>query len=277
MSVPRYSGPVPEKLFEHVLVTRFNSPISDNSPVPDDDWLRTRLALFKRFALPSVRSQSVAPDRWLLLCHADSPQWFVDELNATAGDIAEAVWLHNSPSGPLLAQLCSPVSHPFLISTRMDNDDCVADDFIAAVQDEFRMQDAMGLNFIRGLQYSGGKLYKKSDASNPFISVIERVTEGPLLTVLVEQHHLIGRRLPVTQVRANPMWIQVVHGGNIANGISGIRTGAEAVASRFAADLPMRYDSPLELRVDQMINWLQLMCRLIAHPSRLRKLARLLR
>ena len=57
---------------------------------------------------------------------------------------------------------------------------------------------------------------------NPFISRVEADVRA-LQTVFVDQHQLLSGYGRITQVRTEPMWIQVIHGGNIANVVRGIR------------------------------------------------------
>jgi len=66
--------------FEHFLLTRFNVRPDAVSPPPTEEWLRHRLELFRRYALPSVAKQTVNPHQWLVLCDGGSPDWLRREL-----------------------------------------------------------------------------------------------------------------------------------------------------------------------------------------------------
>jgi hypothetical protein len=264
-----------DKSFTHVLVTRFNSPIGDGQPPASDEWLRARLELFRKYALPSIKGQTVKPDRWLLLCHVDSPSWFKSELGDLVEGIGEPVWMYRGPSGPVLSELCSPVSTPHLITTRMDNDDSVARDYIEAIQEEFRGQQMEAINFTNGLQLRDGKLYNRIDPSNAFISVIENAEGRRPATVFMETHDRLDRLAPVVQVKTHPMWVQVVHDSNIANTVRGIRTTGRPLRQHFDLDTYVKEIGPLTLTFSRLATSAVLVLSVLANPKRIKKLARL--
>lgn len=263
-----------EKSFTHILVTRFNSPIGDGHPSASDEWLSHRLQLFRKYALPAIRGQTIKPDRWLLLCHADSPSWFKEEFNDLLDGEGEAVWMHRGPSGPVLSELCSPVPTPFLITTRMDNDDSVARDFIESIQREFRGQDLEAINFPSGLQFCDGKLYSRIDPGNAFISVVENVEGRKPATVFMETHNQLDLLAPVVQVKSHPMWVQVVHDSNIVNSVRGIRTSAQPVRDHFDSDIAVHDVTMLALAASRLTTSFKLALSILAKPSRLRKLTK---
>lgn len=262
------------KVFSHVLVTRFNSPIGDDHPPASEEWLRERVELFRKYGLPSVRSQTVPPDRWLILCHEESPSWFIDELEHLVEGIGEPVWLRRGPSGPLLSELCSPARSPYLITTRMDNDDCVARDFIESIQGQFCEQRMEAINFTSGLQLHEGKVYAKLDPSNAFISLIERVEDRSPSTVFMDTHDQIGSHAFVRQVKTHPMWIQVVHGSNIANTVRGIRTDGHSVRQYFDAHIQLHEIGGLRLAVARCRTLLALGLGVVVRPRRIKTLFR---
>lgn len=263
-----------QEVFSHVLVTRFNSPIGDGHPPASDEWLRERVNLFRTYGLPSIRHQTVKPTRWLLLCHAESPSWFIEELEQMVEGIGEPVWLHKGPSGPLLSELCMPVESPYLITTRMDNDDCVARDFIESIQMQFCEQELEVVNFTSGFQLREGAVYSKLDPSNAFISLIEKVENNRPLTVFMDTHDKLGTHAPLRQVKTHPMWIQVVHGSNIANTIRGIRTDGRLVREHFAVDVPLKHIAGARLAIARALTVLKLGLDVLSKPRRLKTLLR---
>jgi hypothetical protein len=85
------------------------------------------------------------------------------------------------------------------------------------IQDEFRRQDLRFLDFSNGYRLKNGILYKHRERFNPFMSLIERITDVPK-TVLFSAHGLsIGQKYPFTHVTSSPMWIQVIHDRNKIN------------------------------------------------------------
>lgn len=80
-------------------------------------------------------------------------------------------------------------------------------------------------------QYAGNRLYLRPYTKNPFSSLIETPADGLPATVFVEHHYRIDDYAPVQNVKTrHPMWLQVVHGGNVLNEIVGLRTTARRIA-----------------------------------------------
>lgn len=264
---------------EHLLITRFSVRWDEGASAPDDEWLRERVAIFRRYTLPSVLGQTQPPDAWVLLC-SPRPQWLRDEFAAMQ---EEAAWIrpvetdeHFSPA--LVRDVVKDALPPGadrILTTRIDNDDVIAEDYLAAVRAEAGDDYEGFINFTKGLQLADRKLYWRSDPLNPFISLAEPV--GELRTVFVDWHNHLDRYGPVRQVSTRPMWIQVVHGGNLANRASGIRVDPSKVASTFAADLDLCEDTAVALRIDQARSALTLIGRVIRRPKQLLWILRVLR
>lgn len=64
---------------------------------------------------------------------------------------------------------------PHLITTRIDGDDAMAVDFMAAAQAQFAGQERLFVNFPRGIQIDrSGAVHSSRILSSPFLSLIER-------------------------------------------------------------------------------------------------------
>jgi hypothetical protein len=113
-----------------------------------------------------------------------------------------------------------------LITTRLDNDDAVASDFVEQTQRAFTGQDREYLNFPIGYQWRDGRLYHTIQRSNPFVSYVERLpADGTRLptTVYSGGHDLLRRSAGVRQLWRPQIWSQVLHGSNVLNDLQGIR------------------------------------------------------
>ena len=231
--------------FDHFLLTRLNV----NPPLPPNAWLRSRLDILRRWALPTVRRQMDHLDGWLIFCNAESPAWFRDELCALLHAREEVIWVEGSFSGKTAVDAIAPrlTNKKFLITTRLDSDDAISDDFVQLVQSCFDHQGDEFINFTYGAQYSNGEIYFRADPSNAFVSLIERRNEHRPMGVFVDWHTRIHKYGLVRQVKTHPTWIQNVHGGNIANYVSGIPVAPEEVLRHFALDVPIRHRSPFSL------------------------------
>lgn len=191
-----------------------------------------------------------------------------------------AVWLNEpfSPDGVSDAVTArAPVEARYLITTRLDNDDALAWDFIAAIHSHFAAQDCQFVNFTYGLQLEGARVYHRADPANAFASLIERRSSRKPRTVFVDQHPRLGQHGPLAQVRSHPMWLQVVHGGNVANEARGVRADPTGVYSRFDVNAQLEPVTRTALRVDQARTSGKLVLRVIRRPHRLLWLWRVLR
>jgi len=260
---PPRSGPAPD--FDHFLLTRFSAVLTPGAPPAGADWLRYRLGFFYDATLPSVVSQTGALSEWLVLFDDRCP----DDFRADVEDLAREgrftpVWSHEPFRRDTFAGLVATLSRaPYLITTRLDSDDAIARDHLAAVQARFARQDRLFVNFVRGLQVDrGGAVYRSDQVSNPFLSLIERRTDGPPLTVYAPRHARARGHGPVLNVHAPPMWLQVVHDGNLLNMVTGPQIAPAVVRERFDIDLGYR----------EQVGRLRLLGERIRHRTRLTRM-----
>lgn len=224
----------PDRPFRHVLITRFNTRRNALTDPPDGSWLNDRWALFDRFCIPSVLRQRCTDFHWLVFVDAGTPtswQARVNRAAATAG--FRPVYVDGPFNSTVAAQSIAEYrldTAPFLITTRLDNDDALAPHFVADVQRAFRPRRLEFINLPLGYQLSDGRLFLRPYVASSFASLVESADNCPVRTVHFIDHHLIGQH-PVRQVWSPPAWLQLVHGRNVANEVRGIPiAGAKAVA-----------------------------------------------
>ena len=122
----------------------------------------------------------------------------------------------------------------YLITTRIDNDDAVSQDFVEAVQSRFGRQRFGFVNLTRGYVHAlrthpvlallrvvgladSPTTIRTHQGSNPFISLIEKRNDDGFRTVLMDTHWRLGEYGPIEQVTDEYYWIQVVHDRNVVN------------------------------------------------------------
>lgn len=251
--------------FFHVILTRFNVGL-DATTREGDAWLRERVALFETFTLPSMVGQSRPPDAWILFCDstAGSPDWFRERAlrYERQGIIVEWVAEFSLEQCRRAILHRVPAHTPWLLSTRLDNDDAIARDFVLNIQRHFRLKREV-LNFTVGLQYAGRRIYWRIDPRGPFTTLVERAGNH-ISTVFAEEHSHLDRVAPVRQIRMRPMWLQVIHGRNLGNLIAGIE-GPSSGALR-AFDVPFHVE-PVRVRGVVGSAW-AMVRKVAARPSR---------
>ncbi len=263
--------------FDHVLLTRFSAVLVPDAPPPDPEWLWYRLQFFYDVTWPSVRSQTTRDFDWVVLLDDRCEDDFRTNVEELAEGTFTPLWSHetfrrSSFAWPV-AELTRGSGATHLITTRIDSDDAMSVDFMAAVQDEFAGQPSLFVNFTRGIQLDrAGGVYLSDTTSSPFLSYIEERHEGPPETVYVTKHARARQHAPVLEVRAPVRWAQVVHDLNVSNIVNGTRTDPAVVADRFRITLPgASAVSAAELRSARVEQARRLARLWAAHPGELTK------
>lgn len=210
------------KEFTHLVLTRFNVAIGYASSQKgiDSSWLEERLGLFMQYCFPTVTRQHAAEYRWIVFCNAQSPEWFKKKMAGLAGSLTP-VYVDGAATDEVLAQKVKEtglVTTPYLITTRIDNDDSLARKHLFFVQHAFHKQAREFLVFPLGLQSFRGHLYEMYWPENPFLSLIEKVREdGSFTTVFCVQHTEVRTAGKVRRLWRSPQWLQVIHSNNVGN------------------------------------------------------------
>lgn len=220
-------------MFDHLLITRFNLKNPDweltknNENLLDDSWMSERIALFKNYCFPSVINQSNKNFRWLLFFDVSTSAKFktqIETLVANEKNI-EVFYINGMPSfnTSILNYIKDNASSkPYIITSRLDNDDCISRFFIDEVQKQFNQQDFMAIDFIEGytLQVEPEILLgKKEHIFNPFISLIEK-NKNPK-TVWHYVHNLWKKEPRVKQITGKRVWMSIIHQKNKVNEFDG--------------------------------------------------------
>lgn len=260
--------------FDHFLITRFNVRMNEKA---SDEWLRHRLGYFTSMCIPAVRQQSVQDFKWLVYFDADREEWFEDAVNALADGVFEPVWVTGRFDSKACAEdVASRSSKSWLITTRVDNDDALARDFVEQVQAQFAERTEF-INFTAGMQLTDdGRLLHRSDPSNAFISLIEPNSSSPMC-VYVDWHDRVSKHAPVRQVTTHPMWVQMVHGRNIANAVHGIRANPSLLSKYFDVKREAARVGVLQLFAYQTASAASLAFRVVRKPHRVIWLIRVVR
>ena len=217
---------MPKSDFTHLVLTKFNvdTPYAPVGKGIDSTWLKDRFELFLQYCYPSVTRQEGVEFRWLVFCNAHSPIWFKSEI-AQLSDVVVPVFLEGLATDAVLRQKimeAGVVRSPYLITTRIDNDDAISRRHLWYVQRAFKYQEREFIEFPFGLQLFRGHLYSVYYPNNPFLSMIERVSDdGRITSIFCVPHSTIRSAGLVRTVWKSPQWLQVLHSDNVANCLTG--------------------------------------------------------
>ncbi|MDA8383618.1 MAG: glycosyltransferase [Betaproteobacteria bacterium] len=252
---------MPGSLILHYIVTRFNvREDAAKKSALDPEWLARRFDLFERFCLPTVMSQTSRDFIWLLLFDVDTPPSARRRIEKLAEwPLIKPLFLEPGTSdvGRVAVEMAMVGTPDLLLTTRLDNDDGLASNYVEVVRNRGMVEEPTVLEFPVGYVWWRGHAYRDRQPRNPFITLAEPLygdPSRPFVTVYKEAHHESFKMGRVLEVSEDPGWLQVVHGGNIANRARGVRAAVKELKGRFALSDEMieRQENAVMLRLDAM-------------------------
>ena len=227
------------KSFEHVIMTRFNlaTPGKESSIRNRTGWLEGRFDLFEKYCLPSVAAQSSSRFQWIIYFDEGTPAVFrsrIEALRKVFPFIPYYTGLFPASGWPRSIIETFDFKTDALLTTRLDNDDALASDFVERLHAEIVKHAAAdgAYNFENGFVLSNGKLYCLTHPHNAFFSFLapygEHMTTAPSI-----QHMELARHGKIHQIGGAGGWMQIVHGGNVSNKIRGSRVSSSALSNYF--------------------------------------------
>ena len=174
-----------ESKFTHYLVTRFNVKIDGYGPeyfpssVRPTSWEMERLPLFEHFCAPSVAGQRSKNFVWLIYCDIDTNPEIIKRIQIAVQNVQAVQLLFVRDFQEMIDSIrnvCASAGTPFVITSRLDNDDGIGLDYIKVVQEHFELRANVILNLLGGINYhiaNGVLTYHRHSLGNSFISLIE--------------------------------------------------------------------------------------------------------
>ena len=220
-------------MFQHYLITRFNlrnpewDVTKNNEQLLTDDWMEERMWFFENFCFPTVVAQTNKNFEWLLYFDITTPVKYQTRMNELIKnhDNIKVFYIDGMPA--FYDQMKHYIDHskvkkPFIITSRIDNDDSIHKDFIQEIQSQFKSQDYLVLDVIKGysLQIKPTiMLGKKEHIFNPFMSLIEK-NDDPK-TIWFYHHNMWKKETRIKQLTHKRLWIAVIHEKNKVNNFNG--------------------------------------------------------
>ena len=135
----------------------------------------------------------------------------------------------------------------WLITSRLDNDDMLANDTIDVIQKGFENKDMLLLEIPYGLTMQVAEyncLRKFKSKLNPFISLIECITNKPTTKSVFYHQHNQWTSVETKNVSKKTQWIQVIHEKNVFNRANGYLTYTFGKLNRFTfLDKDIKFES----------------------------------
>ena len=191
-------------------------------------WLEGRFDLFERYCLPTIAAQTQQDFIWLVLFDEGTPGWARERIAQCQqvrpftplylGQFDAAGWARMVRDA-----IGAPVPDRLILTSNIDNDDGVAADYIARVQDAALREwrgETFAVNAPWGLVRTGRRLFLHYHPSCAFTNMVEADT--PLFrTTMTTRHNDLPLQMRLVQLAGGPGWLQVVHGNNVSNRVRG--------------------------------------------------------
>lgn len=198
-------------MFKHFLITRFNLKKADwktnkkNKALLTDEWHRNRFKLFMDYCFPSVASQTNKNFDWIVFFDTSTKEEFRKIVSSLQKELPNFKPFYIDGMDqflPATKDYIKGFNQEYIISTGIDNDDCISKHFIDEIQQKFDQQEFMALDFIDGYTIQTQceiKIGKKLHQYNPFISLLERNKDPK--TIRDRSHRNWKKEKNVLQIR----------------------------------------------------------------------------
>jgi Putative rhamnosyl transferase len=220
--------------FTHYLVTRFNVPVENwdkdkaGRPTLDEPWMTHRLWLFRKYCVPTITGQICKNFQWIIYC--DIHTSFIkktqieESVRMIPGTMIRLVG-HQGEMMSDLRKLISGAATPYVITTRLDNDDGLGQNLIQNVQEHFKEADKLLLNPSSGILYDINEKVMtrmRNSKRNHYTSLIEKNKNAEeLLTVLGFPHDNPPAGVIIENMAGDRAWLKIIHEKNIKSQLKG--------------------------------------------------------
>ena len=175
-----------------------------------------------------MKAQTSSAFTWALIVDSESPRWLRERLARLAPDV-RLIEMHGPWDSGMLRVSLRNNGWAGGTTTRIDSDDVLLPEFVERVQCSVR-RHGEGVHAVPfGYQLCDDQIYWRFYPQNPFVSLNESYRTAfdfPHWDLRGERIHFAGWR---------PGWVQVVHGGNLANEVRGVRIRGRRASRHFAA------------------------------------------
>ncbi|MEP6794894.1 MAG: glycosyltransferase [Saprospiraceae bacterium] len=220
--------------FTHYLVTRFNVPVENwdkdkaGRPTLDEPWMTHRLWLFRKYCVPTIIAQTCQNFQWVIYCDINTSfikkTQIEESVRMIPGTVIRMV-AHQGEMMSDLRKLISAAATPYVITSRLDNDDGLGKNLIQNVQNHFKEVDKSLLNPSAGILYDINEKVMtrmRNSIRNHYTSLIEKNKNAEdLLTVLGFPHDNPPAGVIIENMADDRAWLKIIHEKNIKSQLKG--------------------------------------------------------
>src|SRR4030095_5592460 len=215
--------------FTHYLITRFNIKINGFGPeyirpaARTENWEIVRLPFFEQFCAPSVAGQNSKNFYWVIYCDPSTHSHIIDRIKEAIQFIANAEIVFVNGFDEMISHIqhtCSNAHTPFVITSRLDNDDAIGIHYIEDIHSNFIPEDQIILNLLGGVNYNASDhvlTFHRYSLNNSFISLIEKKKpEGEFYTVMGFRHLVPKNTMAIKNINSRYSFWMTLHHQNAA-------------------------------------------------------------
>lgn len=220
-------------MFQHYILTRFNLRAEDwtttknNEKVLTEEWLEERFDLFENYCLSSVKNQTNQNFKWLVFFDTNTPEFYKQKVEEYRRSYENFLPFFIDGMNNFLPEILKNIkeldSEKYIITSRLDNDDCIHENYTEVIQSYFEKQDHHAFDIIDGYTLETGKntrLGVLMKLNNPFISLVEKKED--FKTVWFRDRHGSWKfEKNMTKIKNQRLWLSVIHSKNKVNRFSG--------------------------------------------------------
>ena len=219
--------------YKHFVITRFNVKANyecklknpENNPMErilEEDYLEERFGIFERYTLQSMKKQTNQNFTWLVLFHRNTPNEFKKKIQKLKEEYNFIDLYFNDEEKFSFLEYCNMQGEDteYFVTTRIDNDDMLAEDYISKIQEYANKNSHTCIvSFEKGIKYdlNSAKKYKYERKDNHFLSMI-----GPREECILKYNHakIFSSDKEIVMLDTDkPMWVEIIHDSNVINRI----------------------------------------------------------
>ena len=210
--------------FKHLILTRFNLQYElQNNIHIQPDWLDERFRLFEAYCLPSIVGQTNQQFDWVILLSDQTPPIYLLHLKhliQSYGNIHMELCPYHQNFNLMYKRIGEKYlgNHNFLLSTRLDSDDMLANHYVEVLQSKLStsLLHPSIITFPQGIQWfeQSNIAFAVKYNKNHFLNFWEEKTS--IRTSLGVDHTLVTEE-ELILLQESSMWCEIVHSNNLCN------------------------------------------------------------